>query len=639
MIPELQAQRVLLIVESPNKTSHISQYLKKAGYTNVNVMASVGHISGIKDGGNYWNTGIDPQNGFTMDLAISDNKYDIVNRLKEKAKDADLVYLGTDGDNEGAQIAWSLIKFLDIPENKCRRFITHEITPKAVVQAFENPVPMDTLNAMAAQARMALDKIVGYRLSPIAKTYVGARSVGRCQSAGLKLIVDREKEIRNFIPEKYFDLYVAFAKNGTEFRAKYVGTPNTQIDHLASQDQVDAVVAACTGDYVISDIAKREKTESPKPPFCTATFQQEAAGKLGLSVKDAMSCAQKLFETGKITYMRTDDTSMSPEFISTLKPYIEATYGKQQYNEPKKGKKQAGAQEGHECLRVTNPSLTPADLEKTGQYNSLIAKVYKIIWQRTIAAALPCAKISETVYSILNSNQKFVLTSNELIDEGYRKVYSYRDASEDKDSDGLVKETFIVGEKLAIVTDAKVKSAKNKAEKNLGNGLIVTAKETTPPPRYSEATFIKALQKLEIGRPSTYANIVETVLSSTRGYCTLNNKSMTPTDLGITLSEFLDRAFSNIINIEYTKEMEKSLDLIASGKLEKLAFLTDFYNMLESTISSSSEVKNAANPLKDADAPACPKCGSTMVVRRSRYGKLFYGCSKYPTCNGIIGIK
>ena len=372
--------KYLVIVESPNKCKHFQDYLRKAGYK-VNVVASVGHISNIKDGGNYYNTGIDPQNNFEMNLAISEDKHKVVQQLKDLSKTADHIVLATDGDNEGAQITWSLIKFLNLKKNKYSRLITHEITPKAVVKAFENPVELDTNNAMASQARMILDKLLGYRLSPIAKTYIGAKSVGRCQSVGLKLVADREREIQNFVPETYFDLYLNFEKNKTKFKAKFAGNNEIgNIDHLKSQAEVNKIINNCTKEYMIEDTKKKEKEESPKPPFCTATFQQEASSKLGLKVKDAMAIAQKLFENGAITYHRTDDTAFAAEFIPILQSYIEGVYGKKAWTKPRIGKKQENAQEGHECLRVTDPSLTPDEYNKIDA-NNLNQKVYKLIWQ------------------------------------------------------------------------------------------------------------------------------------------------------------------------------------------------------------------------------------------------------------------
>lgn len=606
--------KYLVIVESPNKCQHVQDYLKKAGYKVV-VAASIGHIACIKDGGTCYNTGIYPNDDFKMDLVIADDKHKVVDQLKAQVKKADHVVLATDGDNEGAQIAWSLIKFLNLKKGQYSRLITHEITPKAVVKAFENPVEMDTNNALASQSRMILDKLLGYRLSPLARTYLGAKSVGRCQSVGLKLIADREKEIQNFRPETYFDLYLNFEKNKTKFKAKFAGNSTIgNIDHLKTQKEVDSIKAKCTADYKVEDIKQKEKEESPKPPFCTSSFQQEAASKLGLKVKDAMAVAQKLFEGGFISYHRSDDTAFAAEFIPTLRSYIEAAYGKRAWTTPRVGKKQENAQQGHECIRVINPALTPEEYNKSDS-SVFNQKVYKLIWQRTIAAALPNAKISETQYLIDNNDQKFILVSKELIDPGFKTVYSFKD-DEDKDDSGLVKEVFKKGEVL----------------KNCS--LEDISRSTKPPARYTEASLVKALEKNGCGRPSTYATIVETVLSASRGYAELQDKAIVPTERGMQLAAFLDRSFSNIININYTKNMEEDLDLIASGKKDKTAFLREFYNTLEDTIKNSAELSAS----ETGETKLCPECGAPMVVRRSKYGSLFYGCSKFPHCRTIVNI-
>ena len=610
---DLKSKKLLVIVESPNKIAHIRDYLRKAGYQ-VNVMASVGHIMQLANGGPYANSGVDPNKDFELNLQVAEDKFKTVQDLKAAVKTADLVYLMSDPDREGEVIAWSLIKFLGIPKTKIRRAVTHEITPKAVVSAIENPIKLNEDLVDAGLTRLALDKIIGFRLSPIAKTYVGAKSVGRCQSVGLKLVVDREKEIQAFVPETYFDLYLNFVKNKTKFKAKFAGNYTIgNIDHLKTQKEVDKIKAHCTKDFVIEDIKQKIKEESPKPPFCTATFQQEAASKLNLKVKDAMAVAQKLFETGNITYMRTDDTVFAEEFIPVLQDYIENAYGKKAWTKPRVGKKQENAQEGHECLRVTDPTLTPDKYNKIDA-NALNQKVYRLIWQRTIAAALPNAKISETQYLIDNNGEKFILVSNEITQLGYREVYSYKD--EDQPEDGPVKETFKKGEVLKDCTLEDIK------------------KETKPKPRYTEATLIKTLEKNGCGRPSTYATIVETVLSQTRGYAELQDKAIVPTERGMQLAAFLDRVFNNVINLDYTSEMEKSLDKIAAGKEKKTQFLTEFYNTLENTIKTSSEINASAQTTEKV----CPECGAPMVIRRSRFGKLFYGCSKYPQCRGIINI-
>jgi DNA topoisomerase I len=608
----LTGKKLLVIVESPTKSQHIQEYLRKAGY-NAKVMASKGHIMELANGGSYFNTGVDPKNGFKMDIKVSQDKKDTVAKLKAQADWADLIVLMSDPDREGYVISWSLIKFLKLPKSRYVRAVTHEITPKAVIDAIEHPVKMDDDLVEAGLARMALDKMLGFRLSPVARNAVGARSVGRCQSCGLKLIADREREIQNFKPETYYDLYLNFEKNGTAFKAKYVGTAGNPIEHLKSDDEVKAVKAACIGDYMIQGIDKKEKQESPKPPFNTPSFQQEASSKLGLSVKDAMSVAQKIFEAGKITYMRTDDDTMSPEFLPVIENYVKATYGDKAYNKPRAGKKTGDEQAGHECLRVTNPALTPSEFAKIDA-DDLHQKVYRMIWQRTIAACLPNAVYSETGYLIDNSGQKFLLASKELIEEGFRVVYNYKD---DDDPDGeVVKETFKKGEKLqkCLLEDQK--------------------KATKPKPRYTEATLVKELQKQGVGRPSTYATIVDTVLSESRGYATKDGKSIVPTELGMKLAEYLDKYFNGIIKLDYTREMEESLDKIASGKLTRPDFLQRFYDAMESTIKSDPSIKAS-----QATDKTCPECGKPLVIRRSKYGKSFLGCSGYPKCHHIENLK
>ena len=608
----LKGKKLLVIVESPTKSQHIQEYLRKAGY-NAKVMASKGHIMELANGGSYFNTGVDPKNGFKMDIKVSQDKKDTVAKLKAQADWADLIVLMSDPDREGYVISWSLIKFLKLPKSKYVRAVTHEITPKAVVDAIEHPVKMDDDLVEAGLARMALDKMLGFRLSPVARNAVGARSVGRCQSCGLKLIADREREIQNFKPEAYYDLYLNFEKNGTAFKAKYVGTAGNPIDHLKSDDEIKAVKAACIGDYAIQGIDKKEKQESPKPPFNTPSFQQEASSKLGLSVKDAMSVAQKIFEAGKITYMRTDDDTMSPEFMPVIENYVKTTYGDKAYNKPRIGKKTGDEQAGHECLRVTNPALTPSEFAKIDA-DDLHQKVYRMIWQRTIAACLPNAVYSETGYLIDNSGQKFLLASKELIEEGFRVVYNYKD---DDDPDGeVVKETFKKGEKLQKCS------------------LEDQKKVTKPKPRYTEATLVKELQKQGVGRPSTYATIVDTVLSESRGYATKDGKSIVPTALGMKLAEYLDKYFNGIIKLDYTRKMEESLDKIASGKLTRPDFLQGFYDAMESTIKSDPSIKAAQVTDK-----ICPECGKPLVVRRSKYGKSFLGCTGYPKCHHIENLK
>lgn len=613
-----KTDKLLIIVESPNKVKTISSILKNAGYKNTTVMASVGHIMALGNGGAAFNSGISPDKNFKMNLAVLDDKKKTVNDITMQVNKADKIFLMTDGDREGEIISWSLIKFCKIPLEKCYRAITHEITQKAIIDAIENPVSFNDNLVKAGLARMMIDKLIGYGLSPLGKKYIGAKSIGRCQSVGLKLVSDRENEILNFIPELYFNLYLTFTKNGKDFRAKYYAYNDEIVEKFTKQEDVDAVVINCQkADYVIESIDKIVHKESPKPPFCTATFQQEAANKLGLRVKDAMSCAQKLFEgisiagehKGLITYMRTDSTELAPEFLPELKQFIENSYGKK-YIGPRKSKKKCTDQDGHEALRVVDLDMTP---DKLATYinNTLLAKVYKLIWQRTVASAMPNATITETLYTINNNGHKFRLSSNELTDAGYRAAYEF----EDNQILGC-SETFTIGE---VLENANLESIK---------------KFTQPKTRYTEASLVKELQQREIGRPSTYASIVETILSPTRGYAKLDEKHIVPTDRGMQLAEYCNRAFPTLINLNYTKEMEESLDKIASGKTVLLDYMDIFYNNLKDIIASTSETGIAT----EMPEKVCPNCGSPMVVRRSRFGKLFYGCSKYPKCRGIIGI-
>ena len=613
-------KKILVIVESPNKVSTVSKILKDLGYINTTVMASVGHTTKIKDNKNsYKNTGIHPDKDFEVDWAVDTDKKTIVDKLILQARQSDLVLIASDPDREGESLGNHIKQLLKLNDAQYYRIKYHSVTKEEIKRALENPEHMNKALCDAAEARQIVDKMIGYALSPVAKAYVGAKSVGRCQSAGLKLIVDREKEINNFEPEYYYDLFLNFSKNDINYKAKYIGTISEQVDRIVTTEHLKNILAECCMEYSIKDIKKQQKKENPKPPFCTATFQQEAASKLGLKVKDAMSCAQKLFEgisiggehTGLITYMRTDATNFAPEFLPELEAYINSKFGSNTFKPPKPAPTSKNAQEGHEALRVVDPSLTPSILEKYIK-NDLLVKVYRLIWQRTIAAAMPEALFTEYTYIIQNNGHLFELSTSQLLKPGFKLIYSDYTIEAEKGA------LFELGEVL------------------INTSLEQAAKHTNPPPRYKEATLIKELQKREIGRPSTYVTIVETVLSPTRNYCTLEDKEIVPTEKGIQLASFLDRAFSNIISLEYTKTLEEALDNIANKKLQKLEFLTQFYNNLEMSLKANTET---AGEIIGLSAPMCPKCSATMVIRRSRFGKLFYGCSNYPKCNGIVSIE
>lgn len=612
--------RKLLIVESPNKIKTLQQILKNAGHSFI-VMASVGHISEIKNSGEF-NMGIDPSNKFKANYIISPDKREVVDKIKEQVELADIVYIASDPDREGEAIAWSLKKFLKIPDNKYHRITFHEITESAVLKALDNPRKIDEDLVRASQARQKLDKIVGYRLSPIAKKQIGAPSVGRCQSAGLKLIVDREKEIQNFVVETYFDLFLHFEKNNLPFKAKYFGTESNEVKRINTIEEIESIVKDCkkTSTYTIVNVDKKEKYSYPKQPFITSTFQQEVSNKLGISVKQAMSYAQRLFEgidvngqhISLITYIRTDSPELSPEFLTTLEEHVKINYGEKYYAPVRKAKKSENAQEGHEAIRPVDLEMTPNKLSKYIKDVDLI-RVYDIIYKRTVATAMSSAITSETVYTIKNNKHLFTLVSREQLFDGYKAIYG---SFEDKD-DEVSTETFAVGETLKNTT------------------LEALEKHTNPPARYKESTFIKELESKGIGRPSTFASIVETILSSSRGYCILKDKTIVPTDKGIKLSEFLDKSFSDIINVNYTSELEKDLDLIASSKLNDVDFLTTFYSKLTDSINKVEPIKREIITIEDR---FCPQCGKNLVVRTGKYGD-FLACPGYPKCKYIENIK
>lgn len=595
--------RILCIVESPNKVKSISKIFKDLGLNNIIVKASVGHISKIRDSGIY-NMGVDPVT-FEMDLGIIEDKKNIVKELKSQVNVSDFILIASDPDREGEAIAWSLKKFLDIPDKKYQRIVYHEITKGAIEKALNNPLKINNFLVAAAHTRSRLDKIVGYRLSPIAIRNLNARSVGRCQSAGLKLVVDREKEILNFKPENYIELYLNFSKNNVEFKAKYLNNPK-----IKNIEEYNKIKEECSKNkYIISNIESKMSKQNSPLPFITSTFQQECASKLGISIKSAMGYAQKLFEGIDIngqhialtTYLRTDSTTISEEFIPFIKKYILDNYGEKYYQGIKKEKKKENAQEGHECFRVVDLEMTPEKLSNYINDNYLL-KVYSLIYNRTIASLMSSREVFETNYTIKNGNHLFGLTSKEEKFDGWKKIYNV-----DKEKEDIIKESFSEKEELQNTLLEKID------------------RQTQPPSRYSEASLIKKLDKLGIGRPSTYATIISTLLDERRNYCKIIDKKMYPGDIAIKLIDFLDNNFSEIVDSSYTSNFEKDLDKISNGEIKDIDFLKSFYSRLDEDINK--EEKNSTNKTNKK----CPKCGSDLIIRRGRFGA-FLACPNYPNC-------
>lgn len=624
-----KTDRNLVIVESPNKCSTLTKIFKDAGYKKTVVMASYGHFTMIKDGGSYWNTGIEPDNGFKTNYVVSPEKIhpkssktykDVVEDLKYQVAAADKVYICSDPDREGEAIAWTLRKFLKLTDDKYERITFHEITPNAVLKAFNQPRKVNEDLVDAAQSRQKCDKMGGYRVSTIIRKKIGAKSAGRCQSAGLKLIVDREREIENFVQKTYYELYLTFDKNGTEFKAKYAGTPDKEVKNFDDRESVHKVVSECSAPYEVVNVEHKDKASNPKRPFITSTFQQEVSSKLGIGVKAAMGYAQKLFEgldikgehIALITYIRTDSTELAPEFIPQLQNHIVNTYGDKYWAGVAKAKNSDLAQDGHEAIRPVDMSMTPERLASYLEDRDLV-KVYEIIYRRTEACAMAPAITSETTYTLKSGEHLFNLVSRELKFDGFKRAYTYTDDS--SEDDDIIKETFSKGDLITEDNHPQLSSVE---------------KHTNPPSRFKEATFIKELETRGIGRPSTFAYIVETLLSKSRGYCEVKDKCIVPTDLGKKVSDYLTENFPSLFSIEYTAEMEEELDQIAKGKLKCLDFLKSYYTTLED---SAGKIYTAPT----VTDKVCPECGKPLVERVGKYGK-FLGCSGFPKCRHIEKI-
>ena len=607
----MNEKHILLICESPNKVKTLQQLLPK----NYTVMASVGHITKIADTGLY-KMGIDVNNDFKPDFIIDPKKKDVVKLLKTNVKLADKVILATDPDREGEAISKHLLDVLKIPESKYERITFHEITQKAIDYAIQHPRKIDDNMVSSANTRAILDKIVGYRLSPIVLTKVSAKSAGRVQSAALKVLALRENDIKNFIPSTYYEIWLPFEKNNKTYKCQYKGTTKKSISSITSKENVSKIISECkTGEYFVKDIKTYDKSFQSKPPFTTSTFQQAVSSLLGYSPKKAMECAQHLFEgieienshISLITYIRTDSTDMNEDFKKELEKFVKKNYGKEYFAPVKQAKKKAHEQDGHESIHCVDLSMTP---EKLSNYitDSQLLKVYKIIYERTVASAMSDAIITYNEYIILNGKHKFSFSKHSTKFLGYKKVYAYSDESEIDDS----------------YPDLSLE------EKINDKPLETKEKQTQPPSRYSEASLVKKLEELGIGRPSTFASICNILTDPDRGYTEKEGKTLKVTDKGMRLSKFLDENFGSIINLSYTSEMEDDLDKIASGDLNNIDFLKSFYTKL------SESVTLARNAASDKIAPEelpdkCPKCGHNLVIRVGKYGK-FIACSNFPKC-------
>ena len=593
----------LVIVESPSKSKTIEKYLGR----DFKVVSSKGHIRDLATTGTY-GLGVDIENGFKPSYIPIKGKSNVIKELKKDVKDSDLVYLASDPDREGEAIAWHLKDTLGIKDNKYKRVLFNEITKDKVIDAINHPTVIDDNLVRSQETRRILDRIIGFRLSKLLQSKIGAKSAGRVQSVALKLIVDREREIEAFVPEEYWKIIAIFK----DFEAELFKYKDDDIE-LHNEEEANYVLDHIGKDYTVESIEKKEKSRKSKFPFITSTLQQEASTKLGFSARKTMSIAQKLYEgidlgdetVGLITYMRTDSIRLSDDFIKPAMKYIEENYGKKYVGYVKQAKKTENVQDAHEAIRPTSVLREPT---KVKQYlSSDEFKLYSLIYKRTLASLMADATVNSTTIIFDNNDYKFKTTGSILIFDGYLKVYKDYESNEDKI--------------LPEIGDNEVCSTTN---------VESTQHFTQPPARYTEAKLIKEMEELGIGRPSTYATIIDTIKS--RDYVVLEDKKFKPTSMGIETTDKLQEFFSDLINTDYTRDMEDDLDKIADGNLVWNEVLKKFYDLFEPRVKDAFTDMEKKAPEETGEV--CPECGSPLVIRKGKYGE-FVACSNYPTCKYI----
>ena len=593
----------LVIVESPTKTKAIEKYLG----SDYKVVSSKGHIRDLATSGKF-GFGVDLENHFEPNyVAIKGKKKDIT-ALKKDAEKAKMVYLATDPDREGEAISWHLKDALQLKDEEYERVVFNEITKNVVKDAFNHTRKIDDDLVHSQETRRILDRIIGFRLSKLMQSKTGGKSAGRVQSVALKLIVDREREIESFKEEEYWTVTAKF----TDMEASLDTVDGKKAD-LKTEEETDKVIDGLDSKFVISNCETKSKKKASKYPFITSTMQQEAISKLGFSSKKTMQVAQKLYEgidiendtIGLITYMRTDSVRLSDEFIKSSYAFIKENYGEEYIGYVKKSKKRENVQDAHEAIRPSSINRTPDSIKKYLTKDEF--KLYEMIYARALASLMADAKLNQTTITLDNNNTTFKTTGSVLIFEGYLKVYGKFESSEDK-----------------VLPKLKVN------DELIADEIVKDQHFTKPPARYTEAKLIKAMEELGIGRPSTYASTISTLTQ--RGYVKIIEKKLNPTEVGITTTDKLQEFFSDLINVKYTAKMEEDLDKVAEGKKVWYKILESFYKEFEP------EVENAFDKMEKKEdeetGEVCPNCGKPMVIKNGRYGK-FEACSGYPECKYI----
>lgn len=595
----------LVIVESPSKTKTIAKYLGPK----YKVVSSKGHIRDLATTGKY-GLGIDVEDDFKPNYTVIKGKSSVIKELKKDASNSDTIYLATDPDREGEAISWHIYDALKLNDNNYKRVVFNEITHDAVVNAFKKPRMIDMNLVKSQETRRMLDRIIGFRLSKLMQSKTGGKSAGRVQSVALKLIVDREREINAFVPEEYWTITAKFP----DFEADLEKYNNKKIE-IKSQVEADEILNKLSKSFNIDGIEKKEKSKKGVLPFTTSSLQQACANKLNFGASKTMRIAQKLYESvdigtetvGLITYMRTDSTRLSDTFVSDVKSYITKNYGKEYVGSVKKTKEKQNVQDAHEAIRPTSILRTPESVKEYLSNDEY--KVYSIIYYRALASLMCDAKVLATTITLENNGYLFKATGSVLVFDGFLKVYQKYMDNED-----------VV---LPDLSDYKTNVI-------IAEDILKEQHFTKPAARYTEASLIKELESLGIGRPSTYAKILETIKD--RAYVQVKEKKFYPTEIGIETTDKLQEFFSNIINVKYTANMENELDLIAEDKEDYLKVLKTFYNDFEPLVKTAFEQMEKKAPEETGES--CPLCGNPLVLRKSRYGT-FTACSNYPTCKYI----
>ncbi len=604
----------LVVVESPAKAKTIERILGP----DYKVMASMGHLRDLPKR----TMGVDIEKGFTPEYVNSTDRANVIKDLQKAANQCCDILLATDPDREGEAISWHLSKLLDVnPEDKVR-IAFHEITPPAIREAIQDPEPIDLDRVDAQQARRVLDRLVGYKLSPwLWRQVYRGLSAGRVQSVATRLICEREEEIRAFVPVEYWTVEALYKTEKNEpFKAKL-----TQIDgkdaELHNGEETDAAVKGIEGkEAEVTAVTKSRKQRKTKPPYTTSTMQQDAVNKLNFSSKKTMMLAQNLYEgveipghghVGLITYMRTDSTRISDEMIKQVRPYISETYGENYLPaKPNVFSKSKEAQDAHEAIRPTSLSFPPSALSGILSRDQL--RLYTLIWNRFIASQM-APQIQQSTSAMLQCGiYTLKATGVHVLFDGF----TIMQPSKKKDSE---ESDFLPPLKKGDI----VKNAKVNGEQHF----------TAPPPRYTEASLIKTLEEKGIGRPSTYAPILDTIQK--RRYVTKENKQFVPTEVGFKVTELLKKYFEGIINVDFTANLENWLDKIAEGKATYKKVMTDFYKVFEAELESANvEAEKDKKENQEVSDVTCEKCGAKMIVKMGRYGK-YLACPNYPNCKNI----